>query len=61
MAEVINLKRVRKEKARGEHEQQAAANRRRFGRTKAEKAADRDAGERTGRSFDGKRLDKDSE
>ena len=59
MAEVINLKHARKAKARSERERQAAENRRRFGRTKGEKAADRDATERTGRSFDGKRLDKD--
>ena len=58
MAEVINLKRARKAKARGEREQAAAENRRRFGRTKAEKSADRDQGERAGRSFDGKRLEK---
>jgi len=57
MAEVINLKRARKDKARSEREREAAENRRRFGRTKAEKAADRDQGERAGRSFAGKRLD----
>jgi hypothetical protein len=58
MAEVINLKRVRKAKARSEQQKTAAENRRRFGRTKAEKAADRGAADRAGRSFDGKQLDK---
>jgi len=58
MAEVINLKRVRKEKARDAREQEAAANRRRFGRTKAEKEADRDAADRAGRTLDDKKLDK---
>jgi hypothetical protein len=59
MAEVINLKRARKDKARSDREQQAAANRRRFGRTKAEKTADRDAEQRGVRTIDGKRLDRD--
>ena len=58
-AEIINLKRARKEKARDEHAQEAATTRRRFGRTKAEKAADKDAQARAGKSFDGKRLEKD--
>ena len=43
MAEIVNLKRARKDKARRERENEAEANRRRFGRTKAEKAADKDA------------------
>lgn len=59
MAEVINLKRARKDKARSEREREAAENRRRFGRTRAEKEADRDTARRAGRSFDGKRLEKD--
>lgn len=37
MAEIINLKNVRKQKARAEKEVQAAQNRVLFGRTKAEK------------------------
>jgi hypothetical protein len=36
-ADIINLRRARKEKMRGEHERAAAANRSAFGRTKAEK------------------------
>ena len=44
MADIVNLKRARKDKARAERENQAAANRRRFGRTRLEKAADKDAG-----------------
>ena len=60
MAEVINLKRVRKNKARSDREQQAATNRSRFGRTKAEKTADGDAKQRGARTFDGKRLEKET-
>jgi hypothetical protein len=36
-AEIVNLRRVRKAKARGEKERQAAQNRAAFGRTKAER------------------------
>jgi hypothetical protein len=59
MAEIVNLRRARKDKARRERESEADANRRRFGRTKAEKAADKDARERARREVDGKRIDHD--
>lgn len=59
MAEIVNLRRARKDKARREREGEADANRRRFGRTKAEKAADKDAEERARRDIDGKRIDRD--
>ena len=48
MAEIVNLRRARKDKARQQRESEADANRRRFGRTKAEKAADKDAQDRAG-------------
>ena len=57
MADIVNLKRVRKDKARREHEREAAANRRRFGRTKGQKSADQDAATRSRRSLDDKRLE----
>lgn len=57
MAEIVNLRRVRKDKARRDRESEADANRRRFGRTKAEKTADKDAETRTRRSLDGKQLE----
>lgn len=57
MAEIINLRRARKEKMRRESQAEAAVNRRRFGRTRAEKTADKDAEDRAVRSQDGKRLD----
>ncbi len=56
MADIVNLKRARKDKARREHEREAAANRQRFGRTKAQKTADQDATTRSSRSLDDKRL-----
>jgi Domain of unknown function (DUF4169) len=59
MAEIVNLRRARKDKARRERESEADANRRRFGRTKAEKAADKDARERARREVDSKRIDRD--
>ena len=57
MAEIVNLRRARKDKARHQREAEAAANRRRFGRTRAEKATDDDARERTRRTLDGNRLE----
>ena len=59
MAEIVNLRRARKDKARQQRESEAAANRRRFGRTKAEKANDKDAQERSRREVDGKKIDRD--
>jgi hypothetical protein len=61
MAEIVNLNRARKDRARRERKEQAAANRRLFGRTKGEKTADADAKERTLRDIDGKRLEPDCE
>ena len=61
MGEIVNLRRARKEKERREREGEAAANRRRFGRTKAEMNLDRDAAERTSRSHESKRLGSDDE
>jgi hypothetical protein len=59
MAEIVNLRRARKEKARRERQGEAAANRRRFGRTKAERLADADAEARARRLHDGKNLKPD--
>ncbi|HTR85786.1 MAG TPA: DUF4169 family protein [Reyranella sp.] len=57
MAEIINLRQARKEKARRERDTEAQANRLRFGRTKAEKVADKDNKRRERRSLDEKELD----
>ncbi len=52
MADIVNLRRARKDKARREHEREAEANRLRFGRTKEQKTADRDDAARSRRSLD---------
>jgi hypothetical protein len=57
VAEIVNLKKVRKDKARTEREREADANRRRFGRTKAQKTADQQAKQREGRAVDDKKLE----
>jgi Domain of unknown function (DUF4169) len=59
MAEVVNLRRARKDKALRDRENEAEANRRRFGRTKAQKAADKDAEARSRRVLDDKVLDRE--
>ena len=57
MADIVNLRRARKDKARRERDSEAAANRRRFGRTKAQKSADKDAAARGRHDLDGKVLE----
>ncbi len=57
MAEIVNLRRARKGKARAEKEARAAGNRVRFGRTKAEKRQSEAERTHTGKSLDGKKLD----
>lgn len=59
MADIVNLRRARKDKARRDQAAEADANRRRFGRTKAEKASDKDAKARADREIDGKRIDRE--
>ncbi len=62
MPEPINLNRARKARAREDAKAQAAANRVRFGRTGAEKAAARLEAERDARALDGaKRGDGEGE
>ena len=57
MADIVNLRRARKDKAKREREAEADVNRRRFGRTRAQKDADKNTAERTVRTLDGKRLE----
>jgi len=57
MADIVNLKRARKDKARRERDNEADANRRRFGRTKAEKTADKDAEARARQALEARRLE----
>ena len=61
MAEIVNLRQARKDKARRTRDGEAAANRTRFGRTKAEKIADKDAQERSQRTLESKRLEPEKE
>jgi len=53
MAEIVNLRSVRKAKAKAEQANVAQANRAKFGRTKAEKARDKSEAERAARTIDG--------
>lgn len=57
MADIVNLNRFRKAKARDEKQRQAETNRARFGRTGGEKQRDAAEAERTIRDLDGKQLD----
>jgi hypothetical protein len=57
-ADILNLRRARKAKARAEKDAEAEENRRRFGRTKEEKAKDTADRERAGRHIDGHRRDR---
>ena len=59
MADIINLRRARKAKARTGREQQAAEKRRAFGRTKAEREREAAERERAARTIDGHKRDKD--
>lgn len=62
MAEIINLNKKRKAKARVEKEKTASENRIKFGRTKKEKQIAKQENERQERHLDGHQLEKkDSE
>ena len=57
MAEIVNLNRARKAKARAEKQAEAAANRAKHGRPKAEKALDRSEAARLESLLDGARKE----
>lgn len=57
MAEIINLRLARKARARAARETTANANRAVFGRSKAEKAAEKAEAERRERTLDGAERD----
>lgn len=61
MAEIVNLRRVKKQRAAAEREAEAQRNRVLHGRTKGEKARDRMQAERAAREADGARLDRPEE
>ncbi|WP_158807459.1 DUF4169 family protein [Beijerinckia sp. L45] len=54
--EVVNLRRVRKAKARTDHADKAAENRVRFGRTLADRQTQADIEAKASRHLDGHRL-----
>jgi hypothetical protein len=60
-AEIVNLRRARKAKARIEREKEAEANRIAFGRTKAEKAATEAERKRSVRAIDSHRREPQGE
>lgn len=55
MGDIVNLNRFRKQQERRRKEDEAAENRVRFGRTKAERAQDRGEEDRRNRDLDGKK------
>jgi hypothetical protein len=57
MADVVNLNQYRKRRDRREDDKDAAANRVRHGRTKAERAKLRRESEKAAKDLDDKRLD----
>jgi hypothetical protein len=60
-AEIVNLRRARKQKARAGKEREAAANRIAFGRTRAEKAATVAERERSERAIESHRREPQDE
>ncbi len=57
MAEIINLKAVKKAKARAEKDREAEANRAKFGRTRFEKTRDEAETIKRDRTLDGAKID----
>lgn len=57
MAEIINLRRVRKQRARDEADKDAAANRATFGQTKAERERTAAEADLTARTLDAHRRE----
>ena len=56
MAEIVNLRQARKQRARAEKDKAAEQNRLNFGRTKAEKALTQAERDKATRTLDGHRL-----
>ncbi|MBT1156201.1 DUF4169 family protein [Aminobacter anthyllidis] len=61
MADIVNLRQFKKQKARTERETLADSNRALHGRTKAEKQRDQLTSERADKFVDGHRLERDPE
>ncbi len=61
MAEIVNLRRYRKEKAREENKARAAEQRAKSGRTKARRRKQEKNADRAARDLDGKRRETEPE
>lgn len=61
MADIVNLRTVRKHKARSDKERAAEQNRMLHGRTKAERERDRQAAEKARTFIEGHRLERGTE
>ena len=61
MGDVVNLRQIRKAKARTDRSRLAAENRAKFGRTKAERMAQSAEQERQARLIDGARREEDTQ
>ena len=61
MAEIVNLRQARKQKARTDAEKMAAQNRITLGRTKAERSLTQAERDKAARHIDGHRLSRDDE
>jgi phage protein D len=59
MAEIVNLRTARKQKARAEARAEASANAARHGQSKAERALRTAEAEKAARSLDGHRLERE--
>lgn len=59
MAEIVNLRQARKAAKRKQNEATAAANRAKFGRTRAERVAQASEQDRAARLLDGARREQD--
>ena len=57
MSTVINLRQARKDRDRADKRAKADANAAKFGRTKTQKATEKDAAERTAKHLDGVKRD----
>jgi hypothetical protein len=61
MSEIVNLRQARKAAARGKQEDEAAANRAKFGQTKASRKLVEAEAERARKTLDGAKRDRQSE
>lgn len=57
MGDVVNLNRFRKAKEKAAREAQAAANRTRYGRTKDQRAREKEEATRAAKDLDSKKID----